>query len=384
MDEPETTKGGHTSNAAIEALKRLVWLGALLGLVAGAVGAWLVIRYGQNLIPVDRKQVLIQENSAVVGVVKSVSPSVVSITSVTDTQDIFGLGGGQQQGAGTGMIVTSSGLILTNNHVVPAGSGGVTVFTSDGKEYKDAQVVTRDTTNDIAFVKIKAHGLKAIAIGDSKGLVVGQPVVAIGNALGQFQNTATEGIISGLGRPIVAGDSSSVGGAESLQDLIQTDAAINPGNSGGPLVNLSGQVIGMNTAVAGNAQNIGFAIPMAEITSAISSVESQGKIVRPYLGVRYVPITKELAATDNLSVSQGAYLDPSTGQPVVVADSPAEKAGLKGSDIITKVAGTSIDQNNSLTALIGQHKVGDKVTLTILRGGKTISVDVTLAAAPSS
>ena len=380
-EHDDTPTINHT--VAWRALQRLVWLGAIFGLVAGAAGAWLVIRYGSQFIPAARRQILVQESSAVVDVVRQVSPSVVSITSVTSTQDMFGFGAAQQQGAGTGMIISSDGLILTNSHVVPEGSGSLSVFTNDGKEYKNAQVVARDTATDIAFVKIDASGLKPVTIGDSKGLVVGQPVVAIGNALGQFQNTATEGIISGLGRPIVAGDDGSQSGAESLQDLIQTDAAINPGNSGGPLVNIDGQVIGMNTAVAGDAQNIGFAIPMNEVTAEIASVKASGKIVKPYLGVRYLPLTPALATSDNLSVNQGAYVQGGNGQDAIVAGSPADKAGIKSGDIITKVAGTNVDQNNSLTALVGQHKVGDKVTLTIVRGGKTITVDVTLAAAPS-
>ena len=370
-----------TVKLTLARVKGLLALTLLVGAVAGALGGALFIRYGSDQIPVNRRQVVVQESSATTDVVKKVSPSVVSITSTSTAQSFFG-GAQTVEGAGTGMIVSSDGLIMTNKHVVADTAASYSVFTSTGKQYS-ATVVARDPVNDLAFVRIQAKGLTPVQLGDSSSLVVGQAVVAIGNALGQFQNTATQGIISGLGRPIVAGDSSG-SSTENLQDLIQTDAAVNPGNSGGPLVNLEGQVIGMNTAVSSNAQNISFAIPINEIKSQVANVESQGKIITPYLGVRYVPLTKDVAAQNNLPTDQGAYITGDGANPAIVPGSPADKAGLKDGDIITKVASDAVTNNNSLTALISKHKVGETVTLTIIRSGKTLSLQVTFASAPSS
>lgn len=357
---------------------RMMAIVLAIGLIGGALGGALFVRYGAKHIPVDRKQVLVEQSSAVTEVVKKVSPSVVSITSESTAQNFFGQSQ-SVEGAGSGVIVSDDGLILTNKHVVSETNASYTVFTSDGKQYK-AAVVARDPINDIAFIRISAKGVKAADLGDSSQLAVGQAVVAIGNALGQFQNTATQGIISGLGRPIVAGGG---GTAESLQNLIQTDAAINPGNSGGPLVDLEGRVIGINTAVSGEGQNIGFAIPINDAKPLIDSVKKEGKIVRPYLGVRYIPITKEIAEANKLPTNQGAYISGSASSPAIVAGSPAEKAGLKQGDIIVKIGNDEVSEKNALTTLIARHKVGEKVQLTIIRDGKSQTVDVTLEAAPS-
>lgn len=208
--------------------------------------------------------------------------------------------------------------------------------------------------------------------------------MAIGNALGQFQNTVTAGIISGHGRNLQAADDSG-NTVENLEDLFQTDAAINEGNSGGPLVNLDGEVIGINTAVAGNAEGIGFAIPINDVTGLIETVKKTGKLQRPYIGVVYVPLTNDIAKDYSLSVDRGAYIAPAgdVGRTPIMPGSPAEEAGLKEGDIITKINNTAIDQNNSLSALVNKYKVGDKITLTVLRDGKENKIDVTLAAAPT-
>jgi serine protease Do len=358
----------------------------VFGLVGGAGGSYIFIRYFASAIPTDKKQLVVQENSAVIEVAHKVSPAVVSITSQTITRGFFG-NTQQTEGAGTGMIVTSDGLILTNRHVVEDTTANYTVVLSNGKTYP-AKVVSRDTVNDLAFVRITASGLPTVALADSGAVQVGQRVVAIGNALGQFQNTVTDGIISGLSRGVTAGDQGSQfgsGNSENLQNLFQTDAAINPGNSGGPLVNLDGQVVGINTAVAGQgAQNIGFAIPINEAKPLIASVKTSGRIVRAYLGVHYVALDSQTAQANNLPVSDGAWIQAQDDQtPGVVAGSPAEKAGLKEGDIIVKVAGQSVDSTNSLQSLVGKHQPGDKVTLTINRAGKTQTVDVTLGAAPA-
>jgi serine protease Do len=368
------------SSVAINQLQRQRVMTIVFGLIAGLVGAYIFIHFFAGAIPTDRKQLVVQETSAVTDVVKKVSPSVVSITTQQLAAGFFGTT--QVEGAGTGMIVTADGLILTNKHVVPAGVSSVTVVMSDGKQYPGS-VVSRDAVNDIAFVRISAKNLTPVVLGDSGAVQVGEKVVAIGNALGQFQNSVTEGIISGVSRQIVAGDQGG-SDSETLQNVFQTDAAINSGNSGGPLVNLDGQVIAMNTAVASQgAQNIGFAIPINDIKSDIISVKSKGVIERPYLGVRFVPLTKDVATANNLSVTDGAWLQGDAANPSVVPGSPADKAGLKDGDIITKVADTKIDSTHSLPTLVSQHKIGDKVTLTVLRDGKTQTVTVTLESAPS-
>lgn len=351
-----------------------------LGLVGGLLGAYVFVHDFAASIPVAKRQIVVEESSAVIDVAKKVGPSVVSITTQAVTQGFFGMT--EAEGQGTGIILTADGLILTNNHVV-AGASSLTVFTSDGKQYKGT-FVAGDASNDYAFIRIEAKGLKPAKLGDSSSVQIGQRVVAIGNALGQFQNTVTDGIISGKGRPVTASDSGSGEGAENLQNLFQTDAAINPGNSGGPLVDLDGNVIGMNTAVAGNAQNIGFAIPVDEIKAAIASVEKQGKIEKPYLGVRYIPITQSFARANNLTVSKGAYIAGNIQNLAVLPNSPASKAGLKEGDIITKIGSQEIDQDHTLTALLSKKKVGETVKLTYIRDGKTETVEVKLELAPAN
>jgi serine protease Do len=240
---------------------------------------------------------------------------------------------------------------------------------------------------DIAFLKIgdlKGKTLTPVTLGDSSKVEVGDRVVAIGNALGQFQNTVTSGIISGYGRDVTAGDQSGLSASENLTDLFQTDAAINEGNSGGPLVNINGEVIGVNTAVASNAQNIGFAQPIDDLKGLINSVLNNGQLKQPYLGVRYVSLTNDLANEFNLKVNRGAYVVSSDTEPAVVDGSPAQAAGIKEKDVITKVNSIVINENTSLTAAISHFKVGDKVTLTVVRSGKTITLHATLANTPSS
>lgn len=366
-------------------ISRNVMMGALiLGLLGGATGSYVFIRYFAAAIPTDKKQLVVQENSAVIDVAKKVSPAVVSITSKTVTRSFFGQAQ-EAEGAGTGMVVSSDGLILTNRHVVDDTSANYTVIDNNGKTYP-ATVVSRDTANDIAFVRISASNLPTVTLADSGSVQVGQRVIAIGNALGQFQNTVTDGIISGVSRGVTAGDSAVGGNVEQLQNLFQTDAAINPGNSGGPLVNLDGQVVGINTAVAGEgSQNIGFAIPINEAKPLIASVKTKGRIVRAYLGVRYTVIDKQVAAANNLPVDNGAWVQADGDMaPGVVTGSPAEKAGMKEGDIITKIGNDKIDSTHSLQSLIGKHKSGDKVKVTFVRDGKEQSVEVTLEDAPAS
>jgi serine protease Do len=383
-------------------------LGAFVVLALGFGGGWLGAASHNNSASttnVAQQKVVLEGQATVISnIAKNVGPSVVSVNVTAQSQSssnpyasLFGIGGnsgsGQtEQSAGTGIILTSDGLIMTNRHVVPSGTTSVSVTMSDGTVFDNVKVVGRTNDSDsldVAFLQIsdtKGKTLKPATIGDSSNVKVGDQVVAIGNALGQFQNTVTSGIISGFGRSVQASDSTG-SSSENLDNLFQTDAAINEGNSGGPLVNLDGQVIGMNTAVASDSQNIGFAIPINDLSGLISSVKSTGKLQKPYLGVVYIPITSDVAAQYNLKASQGAYVPNSQqagGQDTVINGGPADKAGVQPGDIITKVDGTAVNQSNSLTSLLGQHKVGDKVTLTIVRDGKTITKDVTLEAAPTS
>ncbi len=281
----------------------------------------------------------------------------------------------QEVGGGSGFVISEDGLILTNKHVVSDEKAEYTVLTNDGKKY-DAEVLARDSVQDLAVLKISVNGLKPLKLGDSDSLKLGQTAIAIGNALGEFRNTVSTGVISGLYRKITASD--GLGSAENLDGLIQTDAAINPGNSGGPLLNLKGEVIGMNTAIVSGAQSVGFAIPINKAKNDIESVKKSGKILTPYLGVRYLALDDQLSEKEKLSVKRGALVRGNQDGPAVVKNSPAEKSGLQAEDIITEVDGVKIDENNSLSSLIQKYQVGDKISLTVLRNGKEIKLDVTL------
>jgi serine protease Do len=367
----------------------------LLSAAAGFIGGWVGSKANHEGAFDTRasQQIVSNESDLISNIAKEVGESVVSVSVTTQTQGrrgFFGSGPIQRQGAGTGFIVSEEGLVVTNRHVV-SDVDDVAVTLSDGTELTEVEVVGRTGEGDsldIAFLKIKdAKGkdLKPVKLGDSSKMEVGDKVVAIGNALGQFQNTVTTGIISGYGRDVQASDATGLS-TETLQNLFQTDAAINQGNSGGPLVNLSGEVIGINTAVAGDgAENVGFAIPINDAEGLISSVMEKGKLERPYLGVRYVSLTDDYAYDLNLETKRGAYIVPREGgQPSILKDSPAEKAGLKEKDIITKVDGADINEKNSLTSLIGRHGVGEEVTLTIVRDDKGQEVKVTLEAMPDA
>lgn len=318
-----------------------------------------------NIDTTKTQKIIIEESSAIIEAAKKVQPAVVSVTSKGQTvRDIFGLGIIQApEAAGTGFIVTSDGLIVTNKHVV-SGFDSFSVTTFDGKVL-DAKVVATDPLNDLALLKVEAKGLPVVELGDPDQVQVGQWVIAIGNALGEFQNSVTVGVISAKERSAFPADSQ--GRTEFLFGLLQTDAAINPGNSGGPLVNLAGQVIGINTAVAGNAQNIGFALSVSDIKKALESYRKVNKIVQPYIGIRSQIITKAIASSLGLPVEKGALITTGGNVPAIDPNSPAATAGLKAGDIITKVDNQEIDQDNSLPRIIRKRSPGDKITLTILR-----------------
>lgn len=291
-------------------------------------------------------------------------------------------------GGGSGFLVSANGLIVTNKHVVADKEAEYTVYLNDGKKYT-AKVLARDPVLDIAVIKIDpplGKELPFLEFGDSDTLQVGQSVVAIGNALGEFRNTVSVGVVSGLSRSLTAGDQAT-GKSETLDHVIQTDAAINPGNSGGPLLGLSGKVIGVNVAVAQGSQSIGFALPANSIKSVVQSVKETGKIVRPYVGIRYTEITSEIKDKNNLSVDYGVLVQRGTGKGdlAVVPGSPADKAGIVENDIVTEVDGVKLEGDNSnLAGMIRQKNVGDVVVLHVLSKGKEKDVQVTLEAAPEN
>ncbi len=323
-------------------------------------------------------KVVLEESSAIIDAVKKVSPAVVSIKTQQNVQNLFGFIQ-TVEGGGTGFILTEDGLIATNKHVVEDDNAKYTVFTSDGKSYP-AEIKAKDPANDFAVVKIDAKGLPTVEIGDSDKIEVGQWVIAIGNALAEFQNTVTVGVVSAKERKVTAG-SQGVGRSEDLEGLIQTDAAINRGNSGGPLVNLRGQVVGINTAVAGDAQNIGFAIPINAEKGAIDSVRRVGKITRAVLGVRFVQITKELARANNLSVDHGALVirGETPADVAVLPGGPADKAGIEENDILLEINGEPIDEDHSLPARLRQYKPGDEIEIKYLRKGEEKKTKVRLS-----
>ena len=330
---------------------------------------------GHQTVANDGNKSVTQEESEIANVVDKVSPSVVSI--VTTSQSVSPYYGSQEQdSAGTGIIISKDGYILTNKHVVD-GASTVQVVLSDGTTYDKVQVLGTDPLNDVAFLQIpNVSNLTAAELGDSSSIRVGQKVVAIGNSLGQYQNTVTSGIISGTGRPITAQSGENV---ESLTDLIQTDAAINPGNSGGPLLNLSGQVIGINTAIIQDAQGIGFSIPINATKGIMKGVLAGKGVHRAFLGVNYISVTADVAKHYNLSVKKGAYIFAAGGKSAVVSGSPADKAGVQNKDVITKVGGVEVGDKGDVSSLVAEYAPGDTIELVVLRDGKSLTLKVTLS-----
>lgn len=374
---------------------QVTFIALIIGVI-GFGGGWLGAASHDGSSVATQKIVLDEKGDLISDIAKNVGKSVVSVNVTSESNStysrFFGGGTTQQQSAGTGIILSKEGLVITNRHVVPEGTTAVSVTLSDGTTLDNVKVVGRTSnsdTLDVAFLQIsdrKGQDLTPAKIGTSSDMRVGDSVVAIGNALGQFQNSVTTGIISGYGRSVEAASDSDGTDTESLDNLFQTDAAINQGNSGGPLVNSSGEVIGINTAVAGDAENIGFAIPIDNVKGLIDSVTKGGKLERPYLGVVYVPLTDALAKEYRLPVSRGAYIPKSSdyGQETVYSDGPAAKAGLKGGDVIVKVGDKAVNEQSSLASLLGRHQPGDTVKLTINRDGKTETISVKLGTMPPS
>lgn len=368
--------------------------GVLGGYVGGRLGNSPLSELTGSIINQDIR--VTNQQEAVIDVVNKASSSVVSIVVSKDVPvlenydpflEYFGIPRNdsdsattekREVAAGTGFVISEDGMIITNRHVVEDDSAEYTVIFKDDTKYT-AKVLARDTLLDIAFIKIEATELAPLAFGSSKDLQVGQTVVAIGNALGEFSNTVSSGIVSGIGRNIVATDALGQN-AEQLFDVIQTDASINSGNSGGPLLDLDGNVIGVNVAVASNAQGIGFAIPSDIVVDLLSRLSAEGEIVRPKLGVRFRMITQELKEANELSVDQGALIvrGETADDLAVMPGSSADRAGLRENDIILEVEGIKLTQSRPLNVVIQGFKVGDEVTLKVLRQGQEIEITAVL------
>ena len=367
----------HQSNKEQPFAQRPWWFLAFIVLISagfGFVGGSLTDLATDSPMQIEQqRQVIDGEGQLIAEIANQVGPSVVSVE--LEQQVGFGV----QQGLGSGIIVSEDGLIVTNKHVV-SDATSITVVTADGVVYKNVELVDEDPFNDIAYLQLDgAEGLEAATLGDSSEVVVGERVIAIGNALGEYPNTVTYGIISGLSRPVVAGNRGGTS-FESLENLFQTDAAINPGNSGGPLVNMDGEVIGINTAVAGNAENIGFSIPINDVVPGIESVIENDELIRPYLGVRYIGLTSALAERYDLDVEQGAYVLDDGVTEAVLDGSPADDAGIEPGDVIVRVGGEEITKQRALSTIMTQQQVGDEIDVVIYRDGERQTLSVTLQA----
>lgn len=376
----------------------------LLGVLGGASTSYIFyLKIKQEVadagVPIIHSEKIIEkeyipqttQEQKIIDIVKENSPSVVSVVAYKDVpvyeqtfqQDFFFIipkleqkGTERQQvGAGTGFIVSSDGLILTNKHVVSDKDAEYVVIMTDNKEY-NAKVLARDPVQDLAIMKIEGgNNFKPLKLGSVDDIQIGQTVIAIGNALGRFQNTVSVGVISGLGRTIVATGPDFA--TERLEDIIQTDTAINRGNSGGPLINLKGEVVGINTAVSTEGENIGFAISIDKAKRSIEQVKTLGRISYPYMGVRYIILNKEISKARDIEVDYGALI-VGDNEPAVVDGSPAQKAGIKEGDIILEINGEKITENNSLAKIISKYNPFESLNLKILRDGQEIYLNIIL------
>jgi serine protease Do len=365
--------------------RRTFLLGFLVGvLIMAAVLGGAAVNLIKKNNNVEQKTVVADEESVVTKVVAESSPSVVTVAmsgeNMVSRSDFFNsffnlpqpttTPQDNYQNIGTGFVISSDGLIVTNKHVVEDTNAKYRVLIGKD-EIEEVVNIYRDPTTDLAILKVNKIGLIPLTLGNSDQIKVGQTVIAIGTALGEFRSTVTTGVVSGLGRAIVAGSLAS-GSSERLDDVIQTDAAINSGNSGGPLLNSAGQVIGVNVAMSQAGQNIGFALPINLVKQSIDNFRTTGEFDRPYMGVGYRMISKQTALMND--VAAGAYVQE------VISGSPAEKAGIKVGDVITEIDGTKLaDNTNFLIAeYINKKKIGDSVSISLWRDNKQQNLTVKL------
>ncbi|MFC1788184.1 S1C family serine protease [Patescibacteria group bacterium] len=341
---------------------------------------------------IDVSDVVAQVNPAVVSIVITEEVPVIETYYEDPFNDFFGgqspfsfqipryrQNGTEQKevGGGSGFLISQDGYLVTNAHVIIDEEAEYTVFLNDETSHK-GEVVALDKTLDVALMKIEGDDFPFLEFADSEAIRLGQGVIAIGNALGEFRNTVSTGVVSGLARSITAGNGYSA--PESLENVIQTDAAINPGNSGGPLLNFAGKVIGVNVAVARGSENIGFSLPANAIRTSVESMKEHGRVIRPYLGIRFIPITESVKEKNNLKVDYGVLIlrGESRDELAVLPGSPADKAGLEEYDIILELDGQKIDEEHSLPSIIRSKQVGDKVELKIIDNGDEKTISITL------
>ena len=347
---------------------------AILGLLAvslifgaaGGAGATVLLLGGLNEsgdIGESIRQTLVSEQSATVSVAERISPAIVTL-------EVTGADG---ESVGSGVIYSADGWIVTNRHVVE-GATTMTIHLKDGRDFP-GRVYGIDTLTDLAIVKVEATGLTAATLGRSSAIQVGQTAIAIGSPLGVYTNSVTAGIISAIGREITTESGR-------LDGLLQTDAAINPGNSGGALVDSSGAVIGINTAISTEGAGIGFAIPIDIARPIMEQALAGIELSRPWIGIRYVALNRRTAAENNLTLFQGAWISGGT-ESGIVPGSPAEAAGLADGDIVTKVQGMLIDELHPLQDLLVQYSPGTVIVLDVLRAGATVQISVTLGIRPN-
>lgn len=388
-----------------------IFLVAVAASAVTLVSAWYAVSAGVVAVRTmsetngEEQTAIVSEQKTTPDVVASTIPAVVSISISADVPvyeqyyenfwspfgGFFGGGGSfqvprqrqigierQEIGGGTGFLVSANGYIVTNKHVVDQEGVAYTAITNDGIEY-EVEVVAKDPSLDVAILKIESEeNFPFLEFADIEDIRLGETVIAIGNALAEFPNSVSVGVVSGLSRDIVAGDGFRF--RESLEGVIQTDAAINRGNSGGPLLNTDGKVVGVNVAVAGGGENIGFALPSNVVASVFQSVAEYGEIVRPFLGVRYLQLTSDIIERNNLDVEYGVLIvrGEERSDLAVIPGSPADKAGLEENDIILEIEGQKLDGSRSLQAMLRDYSVDDTITLQILHDGDEKEVTVTL------
>lgn len=387
---------------------RLVLLCSVMSLVFGGLGAWLVgsvypnmiarSNIGENVNAKIAPQIvnLIEEESATIHVVDEVTPAVVSVIARKSRGDVIKSFQDQQVpsdlifsdtmlsddeakqmvdvSSGTGFFVSQDGYILTNRHVIDVSGSNLFIVTNDGKELP-ATLIDTDPILDIAILHVDGKGYPVVSLADSDQIRIGQTVIAIGNTLSEFRNTVTKGVVSGINRHVTAGF--AVSGSEVIEKAIQTDAAINPGNSGGPLINLLGDVIGVNTAVSIDGQAVAFAIPINQVKRAIEDVKTSGRIRRPWIGIHYTLIEPD-AGSSTFKLGAKIVKGENDQEAAITKGSPADVAGLKEGDIMIAVDGTSFTQGKALAELISLHHPGDQIVIQYLRGGKLFDATVTL------
>ncbi len=382
----ETRPGRSGRGCMLISLVAMLIVGLIFGAIGGGIAGGLVVQKALQAqvtpsvtkatsMPVvsapSAQQVTTNSNSAVIAAVKRVGPAVVTVINTMPEQQTFGFFGGSMQqpkASGSGVVISPQGYIVTNNHVVD-GYQTLEVVFADGTQVP-AQLIGADAFSDLAVIKVDAPVPAVATLGDSDQLQIGESVIAIGNPLGDFNNTVTSGVISAVGRTLDEGNGTA------YEQMIQTDAAINHGNSGGPLVNMNGQVIGITTAIVRGsntssdvAEGLGFAIPSKTVSDITSQLISKGKVERPSLGVRWQLVTPDIAQANNLPMQWGAYVQR------VASGSTADQAGVQPGDIITKIGNEALSDSNAFLNLLNHHKIGENVTIEVWRNGQMLTLN---------